>query len=133
MLNEKIVSLSKYRLEQAEEFLKAAEKNLDMGELKTANNRSYYSIFHGMRAVLAIDEVDFKKHSGVIAYFREKYIKSGIISKECSDIISNASLIRNKSEYDDFYVAVKSETEQQVENAKIFFECIKAYLKKEIL
>ena len=58
------------------------------------------------------------------ADFREKYIKSGIINKGCSDIISNASLIRNKSDYDDFYVAVRSETAEQVENAKIFFASV---------
>jgi len=69
--DEKNLTLSKYRLEQSEEFLNSAIKNLAMDELKTANNRAYYSIFHAMRAVLALDEVDFKKHSGVIAYFRE--------------------------------------------------------------
>ena len=128
LLNDKNITLSKYRLEQSEEFLNSAVKNLAMDELKTANNRAYYSIFHAMRSVLALDEVDFKKHSGVIAYFRENYIKNGVINKRCSDIISNASLIRNKSDYDDFYVAVKSDTIEQVENAKIFFECIKSYL-----
>ena len=72
--SEKIKTLSRYRLEQAEEFLNSAVKNVNMNEYKTANNRAYYSIFHAMRAVLALDEVDFKKHSGVIAYFREHYI-----------------------------------------------------------
>lgn len=128
MRNEKSISLSKYRLEQSEEFLNSAIKNLNMGEFKTANNRAYYSIFHAMRAILALDEVDFKKHSGVIAYFRENYIKVGIIDKLCSDIISNASIIRNKSDYDDFYVALKSETIEQVENAKIFFQHVNGYL-----
>lgn len=61
--NEKSIVLAKYRLEQSEEFLNSAVKNLNMDELKTANNRAYYSIFHGMRAILALDEVDFKKHS----------------------------------------------------------------------
>ena len=132
MLNEKNIALSKYRLEQAEEFLNSAVKNLAMDELKTANNRAYYSIFHAMRAVLALDEVDFKKHSGVIAYFRESYIKSGIIDKSCSDIISTASLIRNKSDYDDFYIAIREETVEQVENAKIFFNNIKTYLNNKV-
>lgn len=126
MLNEKNTALAKYRIEQSEEFLNSAVKNLDMGELKTTNNRAYYSIFHAMRAVLALDEVDFKKHSGVIAYFRENYIKTKVFNKICSDIISRASLIRNKSDYDDFYVAVKSETIEQVENAKNFFTCIQS-------
>jgi len=45
----------------------------DIDELKTANNRAYYCVFHAMRAVIALDEQDFKKLSGVISYFREHY------------------------------------------------------------
>ena len=54
MLNEKSITLSKYRLEQAKEFLESAIKNLEMNEYKTANNRAYYSVFHSMRAVVRI-------------------------------------------------------------------------------
>jgi len=128
LLNEKSITLSKYRLEQAKEFLSSAIKNLEMNELKTANNRAYYSVFHSMRAVLDLDEVDFKKHSGVIAYFRENYIKPKIFDRSCSDIISSTSLIRNKSDYDDFYIAEKTETSEQVENAKLLYEAIENYL-----
>ena len=128
MLNEKSITLSKYRLEQAKEFLESAIKNLEMNEYKTANNRAYYSVFHSMRAVLALDEVDFKKHSGVIAYFRENYIKTKIFDRNCSDIISSTSLIRNKSDYDDFYIAEKNETIEQIENAKVLYEAVEKYL-----
>ena len=128
MLNEKSITLSKYRLEQAKEFLSSAIKNLEMNELKTANNRAYYSVFHSMRAVLALDEVDFKKHSGVIAYFRENYIKTKIFDRSCSDIISSTSLIRNKSDYDDFYIAEKTETTEQVENTTLLYKAIENYL-----
>lgn len=128
MLNKKSITLSKYRLEQAKEFLESAIKNLEINEYKTANNRAYYSVFHSMRAVLALDEVDFKKHSGVIAYFRENYIKTKIFDRTCSDIITSTSLIRNKSDYDDFYIAEKNETIEQVENAKLLYEFIENYL-----
>lgn len=128
MLNKKSITLSKYRLEQAKEFLESAIKNLEINEYKTANNRAYYSVFHSMRAVLALDEVDFKKHSGVIAYFRENYIKTKIFDRNCSDIITSTSLIRNKSDYDDFYIAEKNETIEQVENAKLLYEFIENYL-----
>ena len=81
-----------------------------------------------MRAVLALDEVDFKKHSGVIAYFRENYIKTKIFDRSCSDIISSTSLIRNKSDYDDFYIAEKTETTEQVENTTLLYKAIENYL-----
>ena len=130
MHSEAAISLSKYRIEQAEEFLRDAEHNLSVNAYKTANNRAYYSIFHSMRALLALDGVDFKKHSGVIAYFREKYIKTKVFDRECSDIISSASLIRNKSDYDDFYIADKQETIEQVENARAMYKMVEAYLRE---
>jgi uncharacterized protein (UPF0332 family) len=72
----------------------------DSKHYRTANNRAYYSIFHGMRAVLAFDGFDSKKHSGIIAVFRKDYIKTGIFQENLSDIIGEASEIRNASDYD---------------------------------
>lgn len=128
MLSEKCIALSKYRIDEAYEFLNSGKKNLEMNEYKTANNRAYYSVFHAMRAVLALDEVDFKKHSGVIAYFREHYVKTGIFDRKYSDIISGTSLIRNKSDYDDFYVADKEETAELLSDAEKFAQAVKEYL-----
>ena len=42
-------------------------------------HRSYYAIFHAMRAVLALDGIDMKRHSGVMSEFRRLYIKTGIL------------------------------------------------------
>jgi len=50
-----------YRLDKARLFLEDAEKYLAMGSFLTSANRSYYSIFHAMRAVLAFDRFDSKK------------------------------------------------------------------------
>ena len=128
MLSEKCIALLKYRIDEAYEFLNSGKKNLKMNEYKTANNRAYYSVFHAMRAVLALDEVDFKKHTGVIAYFREHYVKRGIFDRKYSDIISGTSLIRNKSDYDDFYVADKEETAELLSDAEKFTQAVKEYL-----
>lgn len=45
-----------------------------------------YSIFTGVRAVLAKDGIDFKKHAGVIAYFQKEYIKTGEFDKNILNI-----------------------------------------------
>ena len=51
-------ALSSVRLEHAEECLAAAKSLLASGNYKSAANRSYYTVFHSMRAVLAYDEID---------------------------------------------------------------------------
>ena len=74
------------------------------------------SVSFPQTAVIALDGQDFKKHSGVISYFRDHYIKTKVFNRQCSDIVSSSSLIRNKSDYDDFYIASIQETHEQVEN-----------------
>jgi uncharacterized protein (UPF0332 family) len=102
------------------------------GYYRIANNRAYYSIFHSMRAVLAFDGFDSKKHSGIIAEFRKSYIKTGIIQDELSTIIGRASEIRNASDYDDMFIASKDETKKQIEDAKIFYNKIKEFIEKKL-
>ena len=60
--------LAMYRMERAFEMLIAAEDNLKIGQYKTSLNRSYYAIFHVMRAANIIK--GSSKHSGVIAFFK---------------------------------------------------------------
>lgn len=43
--------LAGYRMERAKEMLSAAEGNLEIGQYKISLNRSYYAIFHAMRAM----------------------------------------------------------------------------------
>ena len=134
MHNERNKNLALYRLDRAKELIADARNLYNTGSYKSANNRAYYSIFHAMRAVLALDEVDFKKHPGVIQYFQREYIKTGIFEKSCSTIIMSASEIRNASDYDDFYIASKEETMEQIENTKSVISAVKDYLSKmEIL
>jgi len=80
-----------------------------------------------MRAILALDGIDSKKHSGIISEFGHKYIKTGLFSKEFSKTIQKAFKVCNDSDYDDFYVVSKEEVSEQVENAKIFLDAVEAY------
>ncbi|MBR1702400.1 MAG: HEPN domain-containing protein [Lachnospiraceae bacterium] len=54
----------------------------EIGQYKSSINRSYYAIFHALRAVTAMDGFDSSKHSGVIAYFNKNYVKEGIFDKD---------------------------------------------------
>ena len=127
MNNANKLNLSRFRLDQAKECLLTANANLSIS-LKTSANRSYYCIFHSMRAVLALDGYDSKKHSGVISEFRRKYVKTGVFEPVMSNIIKRAFTIRNESDYEDFYVVSKEEAMQQIENAKEFLEACEKYL-----
>jgi uncharacterized protein (UPF0332 family) len=127
-MNKDSLNLSKYRVEKAKEDLSTAMENLANKRLSGAINRSYYCIFDTMRAVLALDGFDSKKHSGVISYFRHNYIKTNIFDRIYSEIIGMAFEIRNKNDYDDFVIIDICEANTQVDNAKIFLGVLEAYL-----
>lgn len=99
--------LAIYRLEKADKCLQAAKALLDIELYEDAANRAYYCIFHSIRSLLALYGVEFKRHSGNVSYFREKYIKTGIFDKSFSVIIGDAFTIRSDSDYGDFTVLSK--------------------------
>lgn len=80
-------ALMAYHLENASEKLKAADMLYRIGCYKDAIHRSYYAIFSAMRAVLALDGIDYAKHAGVISYFQKTYIKTGIFEKSIQSIL----------------------------------------------
>lgn len=126
-----IKDLSKYRYERSSEELENAKAMLENGKFKLALNRSYYSIFHGMRAVNVLDEFDSSKHSGVIAHFNQYHVKTGDFPKEASRIIRTSSEMREHADYEDFFVASRQDAEEQVQKAQTFHDFISSYLQKK--
>ena len=121
--------LSKYRFERALEELETAHIMLDMKHYKLALNRSYYAIFHSMRAVNILDAFDSSKHSGVIAHFNQHHVKTGDFAKELSKIIRNAAEMREQADYDDFFISSAHDAEVQVSQADTFLNAVSIYLK----
>ena len=127
-MDEQIITLSRYRFETAIEALEDARIMYDKGRYKNTLNRAYYAIFHAIRAVNALDCFDSSKHSGVIAFFNQRYVKEGLVPRELSRVIREASENREKADYLDFFVASKEEAVKQVERATGFVEEIKVFL-----
>lgn len=119
---------AQYRIERAKEDLDAAHLLYENGNYRIANNRAYYAIFHALRAVLAFDNFDSSKHSGVIAEFRRKYIKEGVFPAEMSKMIGSAFTVRNSSDYDDMFIVSKEDTAEQLKNADYIYELISRYI-----
>ena len=120
--------LARYRLARAKEMLTASQSNLEIGQYKTSLNRSYYAVFHAMRSANALKGYDSSKHSGVIAFFTKEYLKTKILDRGLAAIIKDSSLCREKSDYDDFYVAGKAEAAEQLNNAQYFVQQIEIYV-----
>ena len=104
MSNETIESFAKYRLNKSKETLETAKMIFKDGkDFTSANNRAYYAIFYAIRAVLAIEEIDFKRHKDVLSYFNKEYVNKEIFPKMIGRKVSQAQKIREDSDYDDEY------------------------------
>lgn len=128
-MEDRVKELALYRLSRAQEDLSSSQKLFDAGDIRLSLNRSYYAIFHAMRAVNALDGFDSSKHSGVIAHFNHEHVKNGDFPKNASRIITEAMEIRQRADYEDFYVASRADAEKQIANAKQIVDLADQYLK----
>ena len=120
--------LSKHRLEQAKEDLEASKMLYENKFYKSANNRAYYSIFHSIKAVLALEPIDFKKHKDVTAYFNKNYVNTEIFPKKLGHKIAEAVAIREDSDYDDEFVVKPEETKEQINTAEELLKLVEKYI-----
>ncbi len=125
-----INGFANYRLERAKQDLSDAEFSYQNKRYLNANNRAYYSIFHSIKAVLALERVDFKRHKDVLAYFNQYYIKTEKFPKMISKKISQASKVREDSDYDDEFTPTDEETKLQIDTAKELIKLVEEYFKK---
>ena len=123
--------LSKHRLEQAKENLEEAEALFNIDKFKGANNRAYYSIFHSIKSILALEPIDFKRHKDVQAYFNKNYVNTEIFPKKMGHKIAEASTIREDSDYDDDFIVDRDKTLQQIDTAKEMISLVEKYIESK--
>lgn len=123
-------ALARVRLERAKELLEEAKDLLGKELYKSANNRAFYAIEKSVKALLAMRETEVARHNGALKQFNYLFIfqGDGTFTAEDYQKIAGAEQIRNASDYDDFYVASKEETRQQVENAEYLVKKVDQYI-----
>ena len=130
--SETIQDLVLYRIETAKSDLKSAEVLLNAGEYRGANNRAYYSIYHAISAIHALNGKSYKRHKDSLGNFNKEYIKTGIFPGTLGRRIAEAEEIRHASDYDDFYIATKEEAEEQIMTADELIRLIEIYCKEHL-
>lgn len=114
-----------FRLKEAEESLKDAELLLQNKSYRSSVNRSYYSMFYGILALINITGISISKHTGVISHFDKEFVKTGIFSKEFSKSLHSAFELRQESDYLDMKEVTLEETEAILLSAKSLFRKLK--------
>ena len=129
------MSLNKLTLRKIKQYLEHARQAASTGRLVMAHgdpiaaiNRAYYAIFYAANALLATKGLERSKHSGVIAAFRQHFVKTGIIESEFSRFYGEAMEQRHAGDYD-LVSPDQATAERSLEHAERFVRRIEQALK----
>jgi uncharacterized protein (UPF0332 family) len=132
LTNEEKITLIKYRLERADESLKAASLMLENNLYIPAINRIYYSMFYSIQALLALTENSFSKHGQVKGYFNREYIKKGVFPKDLGKLFNTVFEYRQKFDYVDLIIPERDLVSDYIIQAKRFNDRISKYLEEKL-
>ena len=118
-------------LDGARNGLRSALYNLDGDFYGVAVNRAYYAFFYAATALLLTLDITRSKHSGVLAAFREHFVKPGTFPIQDSHAYGEAFELRNVTDYEMLGRADSVQAYAVVENANRLVERCEAYLTTE--
>ena len=118
-------------LRHAREMLEVAAHNVAGEYYGSAINRAYYAVFYAASALLVTQGLARSKHSGVIAAFRQSFIKPGLLEVGYSRIYERLMDDRQAGDYDLEAVIEPERALADVKDARRFVEGIEGYLRKE--
>lgn len=121
--------LARHRLEAAEERLAAAKMLVAGGLYEDAVSRAYYAVFQAARAALAaLGLEEPRKHSGLVSFFNQHLIKTGLVEKEYGRILMSMRDLRQTSDYNDFFNVGQTEAEAAIKDAGKFVARVRKLL-----
>jgi len=95
----------------------------------SAVNRAYYAIFYAANALLATKGLERSKHSGVIAAFRQHFVKTGVVDVMYSDLYGAVMEDRHRGDYTEMEILSHETAERDLNRAEQFVNYIERRLK----
>jgi uncharacterized protein (UPF0332 family) len=115
-------------LDGARNALRSAQYNLDGGFYGVVVNRAYYTFFYAATALLLTLDITRSKHAGVMAAFREYFVKPGTFPIQDSRAYGEALELRNVTDYEMLGEVDSVRAHDVSENASRFVERCETYL-----
>ncbi len=113
-------NLSLARLKRSKQHLKSARDLLRNDDFADSVSRSYYAIFQAARALLALEGMESRKHSGVISLFNRHFVKTGKLSKRLGVIVKDARRSREMADYTELAEFSREDAEEQIADVEFF-------------
>ncbi len=128
MSRENILALVQYRLEQADDAVRAGHVLLDQELHRDAVNRAYYGMFYSVLALLVTKQLGTSKHQGAISLFDREFVRSGVFDRELSAWLHTAFDMRLNADYKELVTISREEAAMALRQATSFMSRVKSYL-----
>lgn len=87
-------------MSEARSRLRAARKNLDLGEPAVAASAAYYSLLYAARAILSERDLNARTHSGTWNLLWERFVETGELDRELAAAARASQHIRELGDYE---------------------------------
>ena len=67
----------------------------------------------------------------MIAYFNHTYVKEGIFDKSISKLVDTCYRLREKADYQDFFIVSREMAQEQLEKAEKILRMLEPYLNQK--
>lgn len=118
-------------LERAEASIQAAKDLAEGAYYDFVASRAYYAAFYAATAVLLCEELEFSKHSGVIAFIHREFIRTGKLDKRYGKNLNWLFELRSVGDYGAMVHVSRQDAEKAIKVAEEFLRAIEGLIYKE--
>jgi len=118
-------------LARAEQALAAAEALLGLGLHADSVSRSYYGVFHHLRALLLSKGLEPRTHAGAIHLFNSEFVRPQLLPSSHNRLLSGLQGSRQLADYDAAASFSAEDARAQLADARTFAAEIVAFLRRE--
>jgi uncharacterized protein (UPF0332 family) len=116
---------------RADQALRASRALLELGLCADAVSRSYYAVFHLVRALLLTRGVETKTHAGAIHLLNTEFIRRGLLPSSHNRLLAGLQRSRELADYDAAVTFSADDAAAELSDAERFVADALALLQKE--
>ena len=118
-------------LERAEASIQAAKALADEGFYDFVASRAYYAAFYAATAVLLCEELEYRKHSGVISAIHRDFIRTGRLDKRYGKDLNWLFELRGIGDYGAMVHVSQHDAQKAVSLAEEFLDAIQGLIDRD--
>ncbi|MFH1716404.1 MAG: HEPN domain-containing protein [Planctomycetota bacterium] len=116
--------------QRAETSIQAAKELASGGYYDFVASRAYYAAFYAATALLLSEELEFGRHSGVIASVHQMFVKTGRLDKKHGKDLNWLFELRGVGDYGTTIHVSQQDADRAVETAEDFLRITKSLIQE---